>query len=99
MLIASWNVNSLKSRLSQVLDWLREHEPDVLFMQELKGLDFSSKPFADLGYDTAYVSQKSHHGVATASRLPMKVMAKALPGDPADAQARLSRCRGRRGYG
>ena len=88
MLIATWNVNSLNARLPQVVEWLDANQPDVLFMQELKGLSFPAKAFAEIGYQTEFVSQKSHHGVATASRLPIKVLAKALPGDEADRQAR-----------
>ena len=89
MLIASWNVNSLNARLPQVVDWLEANQPDVLFMQELKGLSFPAKAFADIGYSTEYVSQKSHHGVATVSRLPIKFLAKTLPGDDDDTQARF----------
>lgn len=88
MLIASWNVNSLKSRLPHVLDWLRAHEPDVLMLQELKSLDFPAAEFEALGYHCAAVGQKTWNGVAIVAREPFDVKATALPGDSNDKQAR-----------
>jgi exodeoxyribonuclease-3 len=70
MKIASWNVNSLKVRLPQVLDWLAKHQPDALCLQELK-LEDASFPQAELqaaGYSAAFSGQKTYNGVAILSR-------------------------------
>ena len=72
MRIATWNVNSLKVRLPQVLDWLGKHRPDALCLQELK-LDDASFPKAEIqaaGYSAAFSGQKTYNGVAILSREP-----------------------------
>ena len=72
MRIASWNVNSLKVRLPQVLDWLTTHGPDALCLQELK-LEDTKFPVAAVeaaGYFAAYSGQKTYNGVAILSRAP-----------------------------
>lgn len=88
MRIASWNVNSIKTRLPYVTEWLATHKPDILMLQELKGLDFPSGHFADLGYKSAAVTQKSYNGVAILSRHYIEVIREKLPGDEDDMQAR-----------
>lgn len=88
MLIACWNVNSLKTRLAHVLDWLDAHRPDVLMLQELQGLEFPHAPFEKLGYNCASVGQKAYNGVAIVARKPFDVDLAALPGDASDIQAR-----------
>ncbi len=72
MRIASWNVNSLKVRLPQVLDWLARHQPDALCLQELKLEDanFPAAALAAAGYNCAYSGQKTYNGVAILSRSP-----------------------------
>lgn len=70
MRIATWNVNSLRVRLPQVLDWLDKHRPDALCLQELK-LEDASFPRAELqeaGYSAAISGQKTYNGVAILSR-------------------------------
>jgi exodeoxyribonuclease-3 len=72
MRIATWNVNSLRVRLPQVLDWLGKHRPDALCLQELK-LEDASFPKAELlaaGYSAAFSGQKTYNGVAILSRAP-----------------------------
>jgi exodeoxyribonuclease III len=66
MKIASWNVNSLKVRLEQVLAWLDHQRPDVLGLQETKLTDdkFPSDAFAELGYHVAFAGQPTYNGVA-----------------------------------
>ena len=49
MRIASWNVNSLKARLSHVIDWLTANKPGVLLLQELKGTMFPLDAFKTIG--------------------------------------------------
>lgn len=70
MKIASWNVNSLKVRLPQVLDWLAAHGPDVLALQETKLADdqFPVDAFSGTGWHVAYSGQKTYNGVALVSR-------------------------------
>ena len=70
MKIASWNVNSLKVRLPQVLDWLAAMEPDVLALQETKLADasFPAQAFRDAGWHVVYSGQKTYNGVAVVSR-------------------------------
>ena len=66
MKIATWNVNSLRVRLPHVIDWLKEHEPDILGLQETKlpDHDFPADAFFDLGYDCRFSGQKTYNGVA-----------------------------------
>lgn len=70
MKIATWNVNSLRVRLPQVLDWLAAESPDVLAMQETKVLnaDFPASAFTEAGYEVSYNGQKTYNGVATVYR-------------------------------
>jgi exodeoxyribonuclease III len=72
MKIASWNVNSLKVRLPQVLTWLAEARPDALALQEtkLKDEDFPEQALAEAGYHVAYSGQPAYNGVATLFRRP-----------------------------
>ncbi len=68
--IATWNVNSLKVRLTQVVDWLKTHQPDVLALQEIKSKDFPSDVFQELGYHSLFAGQATYNGVALLSRQP-----------------------------
>ena len=72
--LATWNINSVRLRISLVERFLQEHQPDVLCLQEIKCTDeqFPEQAFRDLGYDYIAVhGQKAYHGVATVSRLPL----------------------------
>ena len=66
MLIATWNVNSIRTRLSQIIDWINKFNPDVLCLQETKVVDnsFPFEPFEKLGYYAQVYGQKSYNGVA-----------------------------------
>ena len=90
MRIATFNVNSVKARLANLLDWLREANPDVVLLQEIKTTteDFPALEIEDLGYNVAAVGQKTYNGVAILSKYPIEVEARALPGDETDEQAR-----------
>ena len=70
MLIATWNVNSIRSRIDQVKEWLVENQPDILCLQETKveDKDFPSEVFTNLGYKLSIKGQKSYNGVAIISR-------------------------------
>ncbi len=94
MKIATWNVNSLKARREHLLRWLGEFDPDVVLLQELKGLE-EIFPMADVnaaGYEAAVVGQKTYNGVAILSKTPIEVTATRLPNldasDEEDEQAR-----------
>jgi len=90
MKIASWNVNSVRARLPNILDWLRVSEPDVLLMQEIKCQteDFPFFEFQSLGYECHVVGQKSYNGVAMLSRHKVTDLLTALPYEDSDDQAR-----------
>ena len=92
MKIATWNVNSIKSRLGHVLRWCEVNGPDVLCLQETKATDsaFPLKAFADLGYDYAAVhGQRAYNGVAVLSVLPISDVISGLPGNRSDTHKRL----------
>lgn len=93
MIIASWNVNSIRARLSHVQAWLDLRKPDVLLLQELKGTDFPTLLFKELGYESAAVTQKSYNGVAVLARQPMEVTSTTLLGDDSDSHARFMEVR------
>ena len=87
--VASWNVNSIRSRLEQAKAWLEEQQPDVLLLQELKGTEFPALTFKELGYESVAVTQKSYNGVAILSRQPIETTNTTLAGDEADSHARF----------
>ncbi len=88
--IATWNVNSIKARLGHVLDWLKAAAPDVVLLQELKGVaeNFPRIEIEDAGYAAAVTGQKTYNGVAILSRTPLEDVTIGLPGDDSDSQAR-----------
>jgi exodeoxyribonuclease III len=90
MKIATWNVNSIKVRRDSVVRWLREAEPDVACLQEIKCAEdaFPHAAFEDLGYNLAVHGQKTYNGVAILSKFPMEDVTSGLPGDNSDEQAR-----------
>ncbi len=88
--IASFNVNSLRARLANVIAWLGEAAPDVALLQEIKCTE-ETLPRLELegaGYHVSVVGQKALHGVAILSKPRHQVAREALPGDKDDAQAR-----------
>ncbi len=90
MRIASWNVNSLRVRLPQVLAWLEAQRPDLLALQETKLRDdqFPAQTFRDAGWHVAYSGEPTYNGVALVSRTPIADSVTELAGDPA-SQRRL----------
>lgn len=90
MKLAAWNVNSLNVRLPHVLDWLGQHQPDALCLQELK-LEDAKFPLAaieDAGYHAVFDGQKTYNGVAILTRKRAEDVAKGMP-DFADEQKRV----------
>ena len=90
MRIASFNINSINRRLPNLLAWLRETEPDVVSLQELKATDaeFPVKAIQEAGYEAVWRGQKSWNGVAILARWAPILTRGELPGDPADTQSR-----------
>jgi len=80
--IATWNVNSLRIRLPQLLDWLKEHQPQVMALQETKVPDelFPHAEFEAVGYHSLFAGQKTYNGVALLSRMPGSEVITDLPG-------------------
>ena len=74
MLVATWNVNSIRSRIDHVKEWLITNKIDILCLQETKTEDkfFPIENFSDLGYEVSISGQKSYNGVAVISRFPIK---------------------------
>jgi len=89
MVIASWNVNSIRARVEHVKTWLAMHAPDVLLLQELKAAEFPAEVFKDLGYESAAVTQQTYNGVAILSRHPVEIVSTTLIGDETDSHARF----------
>lgn len=83
--IATWNVNSIRSRLDRVLDWLDRSDVDVLALQETKCRDdqFPALELAARGYEHAHVGLDQWNGVAVLSRVGLTDVATAFPGQPA----------------
>jgi exodeoxyribonuclease-3 len=81
MRLATWNVNSLKTRLERVLAWTERHEPDILCLQETKLAD-DAIPLLDfkaLGYDVASHGRGQWNGVAIASRIGLGEVTAGIP--------------------
>lgn len=70
MKIASWNVNSVRTRINNILEWLEKENPDIVCLQETKVINesFPNQNFEDLGYNLVINGQKSYNGVATFSK-------------------------------
>ena len=81
MKIATWNVNSLRVRLPQVLDWLAAEQPDILALQEtkLRDQDFPADAVRQAGYQATCSGQKTYNGVAVLARGPMLDVVTDLP--------------------
>ena len=91
MRIATFNINGVNTRLTNLLDWLNDARPDVVCLQELKATDaqFPAAALHEAGYDAVWKGERRWNGVAILSRLGAPVVTRrALPGDPADRQSR-----------
>lgn len=94
--IATWNVNSIRSRLLHLLDYLKaDNAPDILLLQELKVVDdmFPAMEIEELGYNIAIHGQKSYNGVAILSKFPLEDVCRGMRGNKADEQARFIEAR------
>ena len=87
MRVATFNCNSVRTRLEPIVGWLREHQPDLLALQETKVVDelFPVAPLADCGYHVTFRGMKGYNGVALLSRRPPDEVRFGLDdGGPAD---------------
>ena len=86
MKIATFNANSIRSRIPIVLDWLNEHSPDVLAVQETKvqDEDFPLDSFADTGYQIVFKGQKKYNGVALFCKSKPDNVSSGLDNEPKD---------------
>ncbi len=94
MKIATWNINGIKARHDNLIEWLRQAEPDIACLQEIKSVDenFPRDEIEALGYNVETHGQKSFNGVAILSRLPFDEVNRGLPfvqPDDEDIQARF----------
>lgn len=91
MKIATYNVNGINARLPVLIRWLKESQPDVVCLQELKAPQekFPEAAIRDCGYSAIWHGQKSWNGVAILSRIgdPVEIR-RTLPGDPDDSHSR-----------
>jgi exodeoxyribonuclease-3 len=89
MKICTWNVNSVKARINNVISFLKNEEIDIALLQETKCIEenFPNMEFEDLGYNIAVLGQKSYNGVAILSKYPIDEVTKHIPNFD-DEQAR-----------
>lgn len=90
MLVVTYNVNSINSRLDALVQYLGERQPDVVCLQELKAPQdkFPLQAIQDAGYHALWHGQKSWNGVAIITREPAQEVQRGLPGDETDEQSR-----------
>ena len=91
MKIASWNVNSLRMRFPQLMEWLKAAHPDVVCLQETKVTDeeFPAWELSVAGYESAFWGEAAYNGVAILSREPLADVKLGLAGEDEPVQRRL----------
>jgi exodeoxyribonuclease-3 len=94
MKIATFNANSIRSRLNVLMKWLDSNNPDILAIQETKvqDADFPVSELADTGYEILFRGQKKYNGVAILSKIQASEIRLTLEQDPTD-QARFLKAR------
>lgn len=94
MQVATFNANSIRSRLPVIVKWMELHQPDILAIQETKvqDADFPMSAFNQIGYDIIFRGQKKYNGVAIFSKLKPTEIVTTLRQDPMD-QARFLKAR------
>ena len=90
MRIATWNINGVKARIENLLQWLKTANPDIVCLQEIKSIDedFPRLEIESLGYNVETHGQKGFNGVAILSKLKFDEVIRGLPGEPDDVQSR-----------
>ena len=91
MRISTWNINGVRARIENLVAWLKESDPDIVVLQEIKSIDenFPRLEIEALGYHVETHGQKSFNGVAILSKVTPDEVTRGLPGDDADEQARF----------
>ncbi|WP_157019155.1 exodeoxyribonuclease III [Mesorhizobium xinjiangense] len=91
MKIATWNINGVKARIDNLVEWLGASQPDIACLQEIKSVDeqFPRLEIEALGYNVETHGQKGFNGVAIVSKQPFDEVIRRLPGDDSDEQARF----------
>jgi exodeoxyribonuclease-3 len=91
MLVATWNVNSIRARLERLLAWLDVRRPDVVLLQETKCLDeaFPREPIEDLGYEIAFHGQRTYNGVAILARGTIEDVVRGFGDERFDGESRV----------
>ena len=91
MKIVTFNVNGVRARMDTLIEWLKDTNPDVVALQEIKiqDVDFPRTIFEKLGYNCYLNGQKSFNGVAILTKGEAKLSSKVLPGNNEDQQARF----------
>lgn len=91
MKVATWNVNSITVRMPHVLQWIETNQPDVLCLQETKITDdkFPTLDFLNIGYNSAFLGQKSYNGVAILSKHEFETVQYNFPDDTDESPKRL----------
>ena len=91
MKIVTWNINGIKARLDNLLVWLKDSDPDIVCLQEIKSVDeaFPRAEIEALGYHVETHGQKGFNGVALLSKVSPDEVNRGLPGDDSDEQARF----------
>ncbi|PSJ65676.1 exodeoxyribonuclease III [Kumtagia ephedrae] len=91
MKIATWNINGVRARIGNLIAWLKESDPDIVCLQEIKSANeqFPRLEIEALGYHVETNGQKGFNGVAILSKLKFDEVHRGLPGDDADEHARF----------
>ena len=91
MKIVTWNINGVRARIENLCTWLKESDPDVVCLQEIKAVDesFPRSEIEALGYHIETHGQKGFNGVAILSKISPDEVNRGLPGDDEDEQARF----------
>jgi exodeoxyribonuclease-3 len=89
--IVTWNINGVKARIDNLQAWLKESDPDIACLQEIKSVDegFPRLELEALGYHVETHGQKGFNGVAILSKKSPDEVNRGLPGDDSDEQARF----------
>ena len=90
MKVATYNINSIRARANNLIEWLRKNNPDIVFLQEIKceNKDFLYFECESLGYNVAVLGQKSYNGVAILSKYSFEITANNLPNFADDEASR-----------
>ena len=91
MKIVTWNINGVRARIANLVHWLKESQPDIVCLQEIKSVDegFPRLEVEALGYHVETHGQKGFNGVAILSKIRFDEVNRRLAGDDGDEQARF----------